>query len=456
MNKSREIISIYWLIKLRWISTAFIILVTILAKYFLQISIQDKQIYILCFILILLNFSSYLYVKGILFKRIERSLKSDKAVINFQISTDLIILTFLLHFSGSIENPFIIVYIFHMILASVMLSVTESIIQTSCALILLGLLVFLEFFEIIPHYRLEGFVDHSLYLNAKYLGLTGLVFIGASYTVLYMTNFIVGQLKTFERINRIANLSLLKKDEIKNKFVLRLTHDLKSHIYTIQSLLSVLRSNIYGKLEATQEELTNRAYNRTVLISTFIKDLLNLTEMQLSDKFEMKEFSLTKSVRELEYQMRKNAKSKSIDINVYIDDSVDIICGNQFSIEQLLANLLNNAIKYTNEKGQVNLDVKDNVNNVLIEITDTGIGIPKVAATKIFNEFFRAENAKVLTRDGAGMGLSIVQEIVKKHNGNIWFDSKENIGTTFYVLLPKKCRIKPEKHKMSKLEKPSI
>ncbi len=451
MNKTREIISIYWLIKLRWISTAFVILVTILAKYFLLISIQDKQIYALSFILLLLNLFSYLYVKRILLKKIERSLKSDKAVINFQISTDLIILTCLLHFSGSIENPFIIVYIFHMILASVMLSVTESIIQTSFALLLLGLLVFLEFFEIIPHYGLEGFVSHDLYLNAKYLGLTGLVFILASYTVLYMTNFIVGQLKKFERVNRIANQSLLKKDEIKNKFVLRLTHDLKSHIYTIQSLLSVLRSNIYGKLEDTQEDLMNRAYNRTVLISTFIKDLLNLTEMQLSDKFEMKDFSLSKSIGELEYRLRKNAKAKSIEVNISFDDSVDIICANQFSIEQLLANLVNNAIKYTHEKGHIELKVKDNIFNVLFEITDSGIGIPKESADLIFDEFYRAQNAKELTRDGAGMGLSIVQEIVKKHQGKIWFESEENIGTTFYVVLPKECRIKPERKKLNTL-----
>lgn len=445
MNKSREIISIFWLIKLRWISIVFIIFVTILAKYFLQVSIQDKQIYVLCFILLLLNLSYYLYAKGKIVKNIEQNLRTDKAVINFQISTDLLILTLLLHFSGSIENPFIIVYIFHMIMASVMLSVRESIFQTSFALVLLGLMVFLEFFGIIPHYALEGFVNHNLYLNAKYLGLTGLVFIGASYTVLYMTNFIVGQLKRFERINRIANLSLLKKDEIKNKFVLRLTHDLKSHIQTIQSLLSVLRSNIYGKLESNQEELANRAYNRTVLISKFIKDLLDLTEMQLSDKFEMKEFSLKKCIQNLKYPITKNADSKSIEIIFYIDDSVDFICGNQFSIEELLTNLLNNAIKYTREKGQVTFNVKDHFNNVLFEIIDTGIGIPKNAAANIFNEFFRAENAKDLTRDGAGMGLSIVKEIVKKHNGRIWFESEENIGTTFYVLLPKKSPVKTKK-----------
>jgi len=447
MEKTREIISILWLVKLRWISIAFVILVTVFSKYLLNISIQDIQIYALSFILLLLNLFSYLYVRGLLFKKTERTIKSDKAVINFQISTDLIILTCLLHYSGSIENPFIIVYIFHMILASVMLSVTESIIQTTFALLLLGLLVFLEFSEIIPHYNLEGFVSHDLYLNPKYLGLTGLVFFFVSYTVLYMTNYIVGQLKKFERVNRIANLSLLKKDKIKNKFVLRLTHDLKSHIYTIQSLLSVLRSNIYGKLENTQEELMNRAYNRTVLISTFIKNLLSLTEMQLSDKVEMKSFSLQKTINEYKYRLRKNAKEKSIDVNISMDESVDLICGNQFSIEQLLDNLLNNAIKYTKEKGQVRLKVRDKDNFVIIEISDNGIGVPKDAGLKIYDEFYRAENAKDFTHDGTGMGLSIVYEIVKKHFGKIWFESDESVGTTFFVKLPKQCKVKTEKRK---------
>jgi len=445
MKRTREIISILWLVKLRWISIVFVFLITFLAKKLLHISIQDKEIYTLLFILLLLNLISCLYVRGIIFKKTERGFKSNKAIINFQISTDLIILTSLLHFSGSIENPFIIIYIFHMILASVMLSVTESIIQTTFALFLLGLMVFLEYYGIIPHYGLEGFVSHDLYLNPKYLILTGLVFIFVSYTVLYMTNFIVGQLKKFERVNRIANLALLKKDEIKNMFVLRLTHDLKSHIYTIQSLLSVLRSNIHGKLENTQEELMNRAYNRAVLISKFIKDLLNLTEMQLSDKMEMKEFSLRKTILDFEYRLRKNAKAKSIEVVICIDESVDVICGNQFSIEQLLDNLLINALKYTKEKGQVRLRVKDEVGSVIIEISDNGIGIPIDESSKIFEEFYRAKNAKDLTHDGAGMGLSIVKEIVKKHFGKIWFESKENLGTTFFVMLPKQSKVKTEK-----------
>ncbi len=440
MNNSRETISIYWLIKLRWISIVFVTLVTLLAKYFLEISIQDIQIFKVNFILLLLNLFSYLYVERIILKKMKRGIKSDKAVINFQISTDLIILTCMLHYSGSIENPFIIVYIFHMILASVMLTVKESIFQTSFALVLIGLLVIFEYYNIIPHYPLEGFVSHDLYLNSKYLILTALVFVFASYTVLYMTNFIVGQLKRFERVNRIANMALLKKDEIKNKFVLRLTHDLKSHIYTVQSLLSVLRSNIHGKLETTQEELVNRAYNRTVLISTFIKDLLNLTEMQLSDKIELQEFSLTNSINGLVNRLRNNAKIKSIEISLNIDESIDIICGNQFSIEELLHNLFSNALKYTNYKGKIKINVINKIQTVLISVSDSGIGIPEYAKGKVFLDFYRAKNAKEFDRDGVGMGLSIVQEITKKHHGKVWFESQENVGTIFYVSLFKKCK----------------
>jgi len=117
---------------------------------------------------------------------------------------------------------------------------------------------------------------------------------------------------------------------------------------------------------------------------------------------------------------------------------VDQIVGNQFSIEETVTNLLLNAIKYTPEKGQVTLNVKDDADAILIEIEDTGIGIPKKELDLVFEEFYRASNARKVEKDGTGLGLSIAKHIVERHGGRIGVESEEGRGTKFTLTLPKR------------------
>ena len=103
----------------------------------------------------------------------------------------------------------------------------------------------------------------------------------------------------------------------------------------------------------------------------------------------------------------------------------------------MITNLLLNAVKYTSSNGNVEVKAKNQDNNVLVEITDSGIVIPEEELPRIFDEFYRAGNAREMEKDGTGLGLSIVKQIIKRHNGNIKVKSKINEGTTFTVILPK-------------------
>jgi two-component system phosphate regulon sensor histidine kinase PhoR len=116
------------------------------------------------------------------------------------------------------------------------------------------------------------------------------------------------------------------------------------------------------------------------------------------------------------------------------------IVGNQFSFEEMVTNLLFNAIKYTPANGTVEILAEDRENCVFVQIADTGIGIPKEEQGKIFDEFYRAANAKSIERDGTGLGLSIVKYIVERHGGEIRVESEEGCGTTFQLRLPKDQR----------------
>ena len=426
----------YWLIKLRWIAIVYVVVGTYVADNILAISLHDAALYIIATVLILYNIAVF-----ILLKRLEQNnshvpCKAVKRIINLQICTDLLLLTVILHFSGGIENPLVFYFVFHMIIASILLSPLESYLQATFAVLLFGLLVLLEHTGLIPHYCLTDFVPHCLQEKGLYVLGTFFVFSTALFLAVYMANYIAIRLKKTEQAYRQANIMLEEKDRIKDEYVLRVTHDIKGHLSTIQSCLAIVDERIAGKLPDQETDLIGRAYKRSRKLTDFVRALLRLTRMRLSNTLEMDDFSLVDALHNTIDTVKNRAEAKSITLNSNIEPSIGRLCGNQFSIEEMVVNLLLNAIKYTPENGTVELKADRRDDSVLIEITDTGIGIPREEQGKIFDEFFRATNARKVEWDGTGLGLSIVKHIVEGHGGEIHVNSIEGSGTTFTIQLP--------------------
>jgi signal transduction histidine kinase len=130
------------------------------------------------------------------------------------------------------------------------------------------------------------------------------------------------------------------------------------------------------------------------------------------------------------------AASKSIDLKSNIELGPGKMLGDRFSIEEMVANLLLNAIKYTPEKGKVQINATRKDGFFVVEISDTGIGIPADELEHVFDEFYRASNARKIERDGTGLGLSIVKQIIERHNGKIDAKSQEGVGSKFIITLP--------------------
>jgi signal transduction histidine kinase len=427
----------YWLIRLRWFAILGILIAYYIAKHLLHITISDLPIYSIIAFLILLNVLSFSFLKYLQKSQVRKSLKNVKRIINFQISTDLIVLTILLHFSGGVENPFIIYYIFHMIIGSIMLSTKESFLQTSFALLLLGSMTFLEYSGIIKHFPLQGFITSNMYNNLTYLASTGFIFISTSYFVVYITRNIIKQSEKHEAAYLKANAKLKQRDKVKNEYVMRITHDIKGHITAIQSCISVLNEKLTGPLNPQQEDFVSRAHKRIQILNKFISDLLSITNRRLLLQSEKKYFSLKNSLEEIIKMAENSAQEKNISIIKNIDPSIENIYGEPSSIEEVLSNLIQNAIKYSPADKIVLINVKDKQENVLIEVIDNGVGIPEYEIPYIFNEFYRASNVKTNIKDGTGLGLAISKHIVEDHGGKIWVESIVNFGTTFYLLLKK-------------------
>jgi signal transduction histidine kinase len=430
-----------WFIRIRWVALGILITANYIVTHLLNISVSEIPIYLLAGILFLLNVSHKIILQRITKETGSKVTHWIKRDIHFQIITDLIILTFILHYSGGIENPLILFYFFHLIIASSIFSTFQSYIYTLFALILAASMALLECFSIIPHYPLTGFVSHDLYKNVFYVFGAGFIFACTSVMVVALSHMIIYRSIKTEETYVKTNIELENKDKLKNEYVLRVTHDIKGHIAAILSCLEVVRSKMTGPLNDVQEEFTTRAYERTELLSGFINDLLNLTKKRLKRDVEIEEFPLTDLITRVVKPLQILMQDKSIDFNMYLDKSVGMITGNPFTIEELYSNLLLNAVKYTPIKGHIELTVKARQNHIITEISDSGIGIPKEDLSKVFDEFYRASNVPKDIKSGSGLGLSIARQIVEDHKGKIWVTSEVGVWTKFTFILPKKPEI---------------
>jgi signal transduction histidine kinase len=426
-----------WFIRIRWFAILILVVSVYVLKNCFDISIMDIHIYIISGILLLLNGLHTFILRKIVKNTSGRVLEMIKNEIHFQIISDLIILTLILHFSGGIENPVLIFYFFHLIIASSIFTSIQSYLHAVFALLLLATLTYLEYYGIIPHYHIEGFVSADLYKNSFFIFGAGIIYVFTSILLVSLTHMIFTRSIKIEETYVVTNLELEKKDKLQNEYVLHVTHDIKGHLAAILSCLKLLSTKILGSLNEKQEEFVNRAYDRTEVLANFVRDLLNLSKKRLQQDAEFEEFSLKDLVTKVVTSVQILAKDKTIDLNVSVDNAINNIIGNQYTIEELYSNLLLNAIKYTPSGGHIELIVRNRLDHVITEISDSGIGIPKDEIPKVFNEFYRAKNVPKDVGSGTGLGLSIVKQIVENHKGRIWVSSELGVWTKFYFTLPK-------------------
>jgi signal transduction histidine kinase len=135
--------------------------------------------------------------------------------------------------------------------------------------------------------------------------------------------------------------------------------------------------------------------------------------------------------------VQSRAQSKSIVVNHRVDPAVDEVVGEAVLIEETLTNMLFNAVKYTPEGGGVWMEVKQDGTFIAVSIADTGIGIPEADLPHIFEEFYRADNARAIERDGTGLGLAFAKQVIERHGGQVWVRNNPGAGATFRFTLPK-------------------
>jgi signal transduction histidine kinase len=226
-------------------------------------------------------------------------------------------------------------------------------------------------------------------------------------------------------------------DREKSQFVRIVTHELRSPVQVTSSLLNVLERGYVGELNEKQIDLVDRAHRRIRFLQTLIDDLLDLAagKADVLATAERGLVPLTEVVQEIATRYQSQAQDKGLALRCDCPGDALNVWGDKSELDRIMNNLVSNAVKYT-RKGEVRVQAERTDGFARIVVSDTGIGIPQDAMPQLFQEFFRAQNAKEIQEKGTGLGLSIIKDLVERYNGTIEVDSVEGQGTTFTLLLP--------------------
>ncbi len=216
-----------------------------------------------------------------------------------------------------------------------------------------------------------------------------------------------------------------------------LTHELRSPVKVTSSLLNVLSRGYVGELNDKQADLVDRARRRIQLLETLIDDLLDLAAGKAAEppRVDHGSVPLDTLLRRVCARFEALAAEKGLSLQCECTAAGLTLCGDEQELDRIFNNLVSNAVKYT-QAGEVRVRAERTGDHARITVADTGIGIPQEALPRLFQEFFRARNAKAVQETGTGLGLAIVKQLVKHHDGQIEVESVEGAGTTFTVLLP--------------------
>jgi len=231
---------------------------------------------------------------------------------------------------------------------------------------------------------------------------------------------------TFHEITQEKNLEKIKKD-----FVINVSHELRTPLTSIKGYLETIEG-----LDKTQKKYLDTAIRNTDRLINIVKDLLLISEVE-SDRFELTKEKV--NIKELLIRVVKifqqKTEQKNLDLNVDIEKNLPHIQGDSFKLEQMFINLLDNAVKYT-EEGKIGITANKTDSQIHITVRDTGIGIPEKDIPRIFERFYVVDKSRSRKVGGTGLGLSIVKHIVLLHQGRIKLESKPGTGTTFHIILP--------------------
>lgn len=242
----------------------------------------------------------------------------------------------------------------------------------------------------------------------------------------------LGLLMSFVDITQMRQLENMRKD-----FVANVSHELKTPLTSIQGFIETLKEGA-GDDKVIRDRFINIIEIEAGRLKQLIDDILVLSDIERSSHdHQLSEIDLEEVVHEIAGLLNQIAVKKKIDFSYRIDKDLAPLKANRVWLKQLLINLIENGIKYTQEDGRVSLSIQDHNQGVKIVVEDNGIGISEEHIDRLFERFYRVDKARSKKEGGTGLGLAIVKHIVLAMKGDIHVVSEPDQGTAFYIDLPR-------------------
>jgi signal transduction histidine kinase len=360
-----------------------------------------------------------------------------------QMVLDLLTLMVLVYFTGSIETPLYMLFIFHMIIGSLILPANVIYSIATIITVVFTAIVVGEYNSIIPHHHISGLFTSEERDNWNFIFATLGIFIFTIYTTVLITNRIARKLYEREQELKETLDKLNEAEKIKQKYLMGVVHEIKTPIVAAQSIIEVITNGYYGNVDKKIEDKLLRIKIRTDEALTLINNILRISKLKLFDEISKEKVDVLEIINNVigkhkEALQRKNIK---LIINDYIKEKT-VVKADSVLLELVFSNILGNAIKYSIANREIEILLKYDLANLVIEFNDMGIGIPEKDLKNIFKQFYRASNISTGQYEGSGLGLTLVKEIVERFEGNIEVISPSKLGddefpgTTVKVILP--------------------
>ena len=433
-----------WFVEVRWAAGACALAFMALGWYAFEVRFAAGRAVAVVFALFLYNAFFSLCARAI-YQAGRVNKRWILGLAHAQIICDLLAVAALVHYIGGVENHFIILFVFPMVVASEFFSKATAYAYATVAAALVNVIGWGEYvFYESAHYPL------SVLVSTAPTGYEPLVAPGAAhhwvfvfqvcfvitfavYITVFIASGIATQLRGREEELEGAYGDLQSLELVKSQFMRKTSHELRAPVGALQSLLNAALHQLPA--DAKGRELVRRAVDRAENMLDLIDDLLRYSRLRTAVKEVAKEtVELAEVVRSAAELFRPRAEEKDLRLDVRMAPAQ--VIGSRDGLTDLVNNLVSNAIRYTPGGGSVTVRVGAGAGGPRLIVEDTGVGIPDEERPHIFDEFFRGQEAKKVAAHGTGLGMAIVKRIVEMHGGRIDVTSTPGKGTQFVVTFP--------------------